>query len=464
MTDWRSSVAACVQAVSAGEISIREIAESTLSAIAAIDGELNAFTYLEPPTVLEQASALDARRARGESLGSLAGVPVGVKDLFDVLGLPTSYGGGPFEPQWPQDDAASVACLRAAGALLVGKTRTSEFAWRSMTPPTRNPRNGSLVTGGSSGGSAAAVGAGIVNAALGTDTGGSIRVPAALCGVVGMKPTYGLISRTGILPGNLSLDTAGPIAASVSDARALLAVLVAHDHRDPASAPKDVIERVRSNLQGTAAICSLNGLRIAIVDSPLFEIVDRTARDHHNRVLELLTNAGADLIRVALPEASFVQATLLAVDLPEGAAFHTERLRARAGEFSDDVRALLHVGHLVPGALLSRGYQARRRIRDAVAQLYREHHLTAIVTPATGAPPGPSDNPSLSYRRASGELELAVWAYARPSWLANVTGQPALVIPTASGSPPLGLQLIGRPFRDDQVLDIGEAIEALLPI
>lgn len=462
MTDWRGSIANCVRAVSNREISVREIAESTLHEIATKDRALKAFTYVEPDAVLEQASELDTRLARGEHLGSLAGVPVGVKDLFDVEGLPTSYGGGPFAPRLPDRDAAAVARLRGAGALLVGKTRTSEFAWRSTTPPTQNPRDHTLVTGGSSGGSAAAVGAGIVRAALGTDTGGSIRVPAALCGVVGIKPTYGLVSRVGILPGNLSLDTAGPITATVADARALLAVLVEHDQRDPASVSKDLVERVRKALEASRSQVDLKGLRLAVIESPLFEIVDTRAREHHGRILDLVAEAGAHLIRVDLPEAMFVQATLLAVDLPEGAAFHTERLRTRAAEFNDEVRALLHVGHLIPGALLSRGYQARRRIKASIAELFRKHQLSAILTPATGAPPGPSDNPGFVYQRVSGETELATWACARPSWLANVTGQPALVLPTIAGSPPLGLQLIGRPFRDEQILDIGEAIEELL--
>ncbi len=462
--DWRASIADCAAAVRGRVVSVEEIARETLVEVGRVDGWLKAFTYLEPEQVLAEARLLDGRLGRGEALGALAGVPLGVKDLYDAVGLPSSYGGPPHEPYLPDRDATSVARLRAAGALVIGKTRTAEFAWRTVTPPTANPRDPRLVAGGSSGGSAAAVGAGLVHIGLGTDTNGSIRMPAALCGTVGIKPTYGVVSRAGVLPANLSLDTAGPLTRSVADARVALAHLAGHDRQDPASAAPRLVEPLRQRLLDPTQPPCLRGLRLGVVDEPLFEIVEPRARALHERLLERLEQEGVELVRLRLPAARFIEAALLAIDLPEGAALHTERLRARGSELLDEVRLLLHVAHAIPAVLMARGHQVRRDIQGLVASLYRNHDLRAIVAPATGGPSIPSDDLGHTFTRADGSQELATWSYARVCTLASLTGLPALVVPIVLESPPLGVQIIGRPFQDDEVLNLGAAIEALIPL
>ena len=457
--DWRRSVAACAAAVHAREVSVEEIARWTLDEIRRSDPDVQAFTFVEPDAVVDEARGLDRRRARGEEVGALAGVPVGVKDLFDTAGLPTSYGSGAFEPYVPDRDSHAVERVRRAGALVVGKTRTSELAWSTVTPPTANPADHRLVAGGSSGGSGAAVGAGLVLAALGTDTGGSIRIPAALCGVVGIKPTYGVVGRRGVLPVNWSLDAAGPLARTVADARAVLAELAVHDPGDPASARPAMLEPLRRRLSAPVER-PLRDARLGVLDEPLFEVVEEQTRAAYEDALALLEADGAQLVHLRMPECEFVPAALLAIDLPEGAAIHTELLRDRAGAVNASTAALLHFAPALPGVLLARGHQARREIARRTAMLFREHALDALVAPANAAPAIPSDSPHRSYRRADGEEELALWAYARVCWFASLTGQPAVVVPAVVEPAPVGIQLIGKPFHDDELLSLGAAVEA----
>jgi len=463
MLDSLTDIGALTSAVVRREISVEEIATGTLARLDAADREIRAFTAVNHAAVMSDARTIDRRIARQESVGQLVGVPLGVKDLFDVVNFPTSYGSEAVPSYLPNRDATAVARLRGAGALVIGKTRTAELAWSTDTPPTKNPTDSALICGGSSGGSAAAVGAGFVHAALGTDTGGSIRIPAALCGVVGIKPTYGLVGRGGILPANWSLDTAGPIARTVADVRLILQELVGHDDRDPSSALANLAGGVRERLRA-GGTTSLRGLRLGIVEEALFEIVDNEARATHESLLESLANEGVELITLAFPEAALVPAALLAIDLPEGAAIHSELLKANGALITDAIRALLHVAHIIPGVIVARAHQARREVVARIRELFEANALDALIAPGNPAPAIRSDDLEHSYVRMSGERELALWAYARVCWLANLTGQPALVLPTVSTAPPLGVQLIGRPFRDDVLLGIAAAVEEILPI
>jgi aspartyl-tRNA(Asn)/glutamyl-tRNA(Gln) amidotransferase subunit A len=446
------------------ELSVREIATSTLEAIDQVDRDLKAFTYVDQDQVLARAGELDNRLARDADIGPLAGVPIGVKDLFDVCGLPTSYGSRTFKEYFPTRDATSVSRLISAGGLIVGKTRTAELAWGEVTPPTKNPADPRLIAGGSSGGSAAAVGAHLVHAGLGTDTGGSIRMPAAMCGIVGIKPTYGAVSLSGVLPGCWALDHAGPLTRSVLDARAILKELVAHDPSDPASAPPRALKGLRDRL-ATQAPGTLVGARLAYLDEPLFEVVDDRARAYYQDGLARLSDSGAVLFALRLPDVRFAPSAALAISLSEGAAVHTERFRARRHEFSDDVRAAMQVAHVIPGTLAARAHQARRHLTRCLAKLFADSKLDALVAPANIAPAIPTDELDVVFRRSNGELEPVLWwGYSRAFYLANLTGQPALVMPVSASGPPIGIQFIGMPFQDDRVLDIGADFERFLPL
>jgi aspartyl-tRNA(Asn)/glutamyl-tRNA(Gln) amidotransferase subunit A len=453
---WQDSVDACATAVRDGRLAARSVAEDVLRDIARQDTTLNAFTYLEADEVLEQADRIDRQVSSGADPGPLAGVPVGVKDLYDVTGLPTSYGSQVFDPRPAQTDATAVRGLRESGALIIGKTRTAELAWSTITPPTSNPADPSRVAGGSSGGSASAVAAGSVLGALGTDTGGSIRIPAALCGVVGLKPTYGLIGRGGILPANWSLDTAGPITRSVADCRALLRAICIPDSSDPAAVSTERVDAVRSSLKPAS---SLGNVRLGVVQSPLFEILEPEVQTLFDAAIDFMNELGFEVVQVPLPEADWAGPALMAIDLPEGAAIHTERLRENGHLITDEIRSLLLAAHFIPGATAARGHSARLFIRDAVSRCFASHSLDVLAAPCNPARAVRHDDIERAYTRADGSTELAVWSYARPCWLANLTGQPALSLPLPSSTLPVGLQLIGRPFDEAHLLNIAEHIE-----
>jgi len=451
----------CVRAVKAREISAAELIRDTLNAIEETNGDLLAFTARNDHAALAAAYEVDRRLKAGEVVGSLAGLPVAVKDLYDCVGLPTSYGSRAFDEYVPTTDSTAVARLKAAGAIVVGKTRTAEFAWSTTTPPTKNPNAPDCIPGGSSGGSAAAVAAGLVHTALGTDTGGSIRIPAAMCGIVGIKPTYGAVGRGGLLPANWSLDTAGPLASRIDDLRIVLAELVGRDPRDAGSAPERLLIPLAERLHDTEEV-ELRGLRLGILEEPLFEITDSSAQKAHDEVIATLVAAGAIPVPVRLPECDYVEGTLLAVDLPEGAAIHTQLLRERGDDVSEEIRALLEFAHLIPGTLVGRGQRARHLIRNCTRELFIAYQLDGLLVPAAPGPAVRLDSSDSVQTRADGTTEPTLWGYARICWLANLTGQPAVVLPLNGFRPPLGIQLIGRPFRDDTLLSLAAAVERVL--
>lgn len=454
-------VQACIQALRSRSISAFELVTASLASVDELDGAVRAFTFRDDVAALAAARIIDQRRARGENVGSLSGLPIAVKDLYDCAGLPTSYGAPAYRPVMAKCSSTAVSRLVAAGAVVVGKTRTAEFAWSTTTAGTRNPKDHSLIPGGSSGGSAAAVSAGMVPAALGTDTGGSIRIPAALCGIAGIKPTYGAIGRGGILPCNWSLDTAGPLGGRIEDLRLLLAELVGHDTSDPASAPDTTLMPLVERLSHQNVL-DLSRVRLGVIDDPIFEIIDSETRDSHERAMAALEGAGAEVIHLRFPAGAYVEGALLGIDLPEGAAIHTSLLSQRRDKFDPSIRALLHVAHLIPGVLVTQAHRTRHMIANQVRDLFRLHRLDAIVAPAAPGPAIRADALDIIHTRSDGTPESTLWSYGRVCWLANLTGQPAVVVPLPDTRPPLGIQLIGRPFLDDALLDLAAAAEEVL--
>jgi len=208
----------------------------------------------------------------------------------------------------------------------------------------------------------------------------------------------------------------------------------------------------------------LAGGRLGVIEHPVFEVIDPRARDHHERVVARIEQAGAAIAAVPFPEASIIEPAFWTLAPSEGAALHTEKLRAAPGELSDETRRILHFAHGIPAVLAVRAQQARRQLIAAMARAFDEHRLDALLAPGTTAPAIPVDELETSFEREDGGRELALWSYGRVFWLANLTGQPSVVIPTANWSPPLGVQLVGRPFRDDALLDVAEAVEEVLPV
>jgi aspartyl-tRNA(Asn)/glutamyl-tRNA(Gln) amidotransferase subunit A len=453
-----------VRGVVGGEESVASLAARHLELAENGDDRLAAFTHVEPDAVMAEANELDRRLAAGEAVGALAGIPIAVKDLIDVKGLRTSYGGNAFEPYVAERDAHAVARLRRAGAVILGKTRTSEFAWGATTPPTRNPLKPEWVAGGSSGGSGAAVGAGFVPAALGTDTGGSVRIPAAVCGVVGYKPTFGLVGRTGVLPGNPWFDHVGPLTRSVADARIVASVLAGPDPDDAATrrVPARRIGGLADARPSSNAAPALAGVRVGTLDDALFEFVDGAMKETFAAALGRLEEAGASLVPVQIPELRYVEATLLAADLPASAGLNSNCIRASGPRIEPSIRALMELAHEIPAVLVARAHQVRRMIIAAVSETFRRCELELFAVPGMTAPRIGHDQADLSFTRASGEKESVLAAYVRPHALASVTGQPAIVLPIGDPADPMSLQLIGKPFADPSLLSIAERIEVRL--
>jgi aspartyl-tRNA(Asn)/glutamyl-tRNA(Gln) amidotransferase subunit A len=441
---------ACADDVRSGKISAREVAKEALARMGQKEPYIRAFTDVVAEDVMAQADTIDAKRKSG-NLGLLAGVPIGVKDLIDVRGLKTSYGSRAYEPYVAQNDASVVARLRLADALIIGKTRTSEFAWLLTTPPTMNPRSSEVSAGGSSGGSAAVVAAEVALGALGTDTGGSIRIPSALCAIVGLKPTFGLVSRTGVLPANYSLDHVGPMAQSVPDVRLMLQAIISHDPADPSSARNDQVRMMSDGLT-SLPIDSLSRRRLGVLQGSLFEVEDDALREKYQTALSRLASAGAQLIDIQISDAELTPAIAVTIDLGEGAAIHTERLRQNAAAFGSEVRELLRFAHTIPAVALARAHQARRCMIARIAAAFKSYKLDALVAPAM---------PSSGRYPANGlqHKDSGLIGYTRVNWLASLTGQPAVVVPVGPRQSPFAVQLIGRPFADHRLLNLAQSVE-----
>lgn len=417
-----------VAAIRARRVSATEVAASVLRAVERVDGDVRAFTAVEPELVLDAARALDARVRRGEDPGPLAGVPIAVKDLIDVTGLPSSYGTLAVPERLATSDATCVARLRAAGAIVVGKTRTSELAWRADTPPTLNPTWPELVPGGSSGGSAAAVAAGLASLALGTDTGGSIRWPAVQCGIAGLKPTTGLVPLDGVLPCSPSLDCVGPLAPTVADLASVVEAL--------------------TGARSTAA--SLAGARLGLLEEPFVAFADEVAAERFAGEVAALAEAGATVVTTRLPHASDATAILDAISYGEG-SFLVELASGRLDRLSPEVRAQLLASLVVPAAVVERARRARVLLAQAAAGLFASERLDALVLPTCTVEPV----------RRDGTASLVLARATRAFQLASATGQPSLVIPS-SGDRPGGLQLLGRPFGDAELVAWGAAVERVV--
>jgi aspartyl-tRNA(Asn)/glutamyl-tRNA(Gln) amidotransferase subunit A len=464
-----------------GEASATAIVEAHLERIHATEPSVQAFLHVDEAGALRQARELDVRRARGEPPGLLAGVPVAIKDVLCVSGVPTTCGSRMLEGFIPPFDATSVERLRAAGAVIIGKTNMDEFAMGSSTEHsawrrTRNPWDLQRVPGGSSGGSAAAVAAQQVPLAVGTDTGGSIRQPAAFTGTVGLKPTYGRVSRYGLVAFASSLDQAGPIGRSVRDAAMGLQAMAGSDARDMTCAPHPVDDFVGAAAGKARPVA---GLRVGMPREYLGEGLDPEVRDAIERCRRTLEDLGARVVPVSLPHASHAIATYYLVATAEassnlarydgvryGARADAENLkgmyqRTRTAGFGAEVKRRIMLGTYA----LSAGYydayylramKVRTLIRRDFQEAFREVHL--LLGPTTPTP---------AFRFGE-KLEdpLAMYLSDVYTVTANLAGIPALSIPcgfTRSGLP-IGCQLSAGFFDETTLLSAAAALEAALDV
>ncbi|MFJ8540924.1 amidase [Streptomyces sp. NPDC093586] len=448
-----------------------EIRERRLSPVELVDSVLERIDRVEPhvgayvTVTAEQArgTAREAERevARGGHRGPLHGIPAGLKDLIDVAGTPTTASSRVRAGHRAATDSTVAARLRAAGTVLVGKTHTHEFAYGLTTPQTGNAWDRGRVAGGSSGGSAVAVAAGAATFALGTDTGGSIRVPAALNGVVGLKPTYGLVPRHGVTPLSWSLDHVGPITRTVEDAALVLAALTGHDPRDPASldAPAP---------PGTPAVGhrpdpdpDLTGVRVGVPSTYYFDHVDPEVAAAVHHAIAQLEALGARLVETDVPMSRYVQAVQWGLMVPEATAYHARTLRTVPELYQADVRILLEAGELMGAGDYLRAQRARTLMRDAWARVLEE--VDVIAAPAVPMTAVRAGQETVTW--PDGTVEGVSDAYVRLSAPANITGVPALSVPVGhdTAGMPIGMQLLGRPFGERTLLRVGHAYERTQP-
>jgi aspartyl-tRNA(Asn)/glutamyl-tRNA(Gln) amidotransferase subunit A len=437
------------------ELSPVEIVNATLERIATVDPALRSFITVTDEAARQAARVAEAEIGHGRYRGPLHGVPVGLKDLFATQGIRTTNGSRIFENTTPGDDSTVAARLATAGAILVGKNNLHEFAMGSTSNnrhfgTCRNPWNLAHIPGGSSGGSAAAVAAGLCFGSVGSDTGGSVRSPACQCGIVGLKPTYGLVSRFGVFPPSWSLDHVGPIARTVRDTALLLGALAGHDARDPSSASVEIPD-YQARLDG-----GVRGVRVGIPREYFFERSSEEVEKSIRRAIGILADVGAAIIDVSLPHAKYALPVGMTIISVEAAEVHRALLLTRSADYGADVRPRLQMGGLFRGV----DYLRAQRIRSVIAQEFRNAlAATDVLVTPTNAIPAPRIGETMISVRGT-----QVWVMALMPSLTiahNLTGFPALTVPCGAGESglPLGLQIIGRPFDETTVLRVGHAYE-----
>ena len=444
-------IAALAPKLGAGRLSPVALCERILDRIARHDPALACYVHVSE-TALAQARQAEAEIRAGSWRGPLHGVPIAIKDNTLTADMPTTAGTSAPGIAFPLADSAVAERLRAAGAVLIGKTRTHEFAWGTVTPPTRNPWRQDRIPGGSSGGSGAALAAGLCLAATGSDTGGSVRIPASFCGVVGLKPTFGRISRRGIVPHSWSLDHAGPLTRSVADAAILLGALAGHDPADPAS--RDV--PVPDYAQALAA--GVRGLRVAVVRNHFFERNQTAVDQAVEAAIGWFAREGARVHEVRIPNLEYGLGAIFAIELASSTAYHDASLRAgRVAGFAPDVRHLVRFGRFVSGADYLKAEQFRHVLMADYARVFATADVVLGPTEPVTAPPIGAKTVALGPHRES--ALAATWRLTYPY---NLTGLPAITLPCGFDAEglPIGLQIAARPFDEAAVLRAAAAYEA----
>ncbi|WP_369070227.1 amidase [Kineococcus terrestris] len=453
MEPYELTLSDAAAAIAARELSPVELTDSVLARIDSVEADITAFVTVTEDRARAAAAAAEAEIAASGPRGPLHGIPVALKDLYDTAGVLTTSSSRVRADHVPNTDSAVAERFAAAGAVTVGKTHTHEFAYGATTPTTRNPWDTTRVPGGSSGGSGAAVAAGECMVGMGSDTGGSIRIPAAVCGVVGLKPTYGRVSRRGVASLSWSLDHVGPLTRTVRDAAITLNAIAGYDRADPGSADVPVPDF-------TALIGrDVTGLRVGVPTDYFTERLQPEVQASVAAAVARLGELGAELVEVEVPMASRIGAVEWGLMLPEATAYHQETLRSVPELYTEETRALLEVGEFV----LATDYLKAQRLRTLVQAAWKELFSTidVLAAPTLTCTATVAGEPEVVW--PDGVREGTTTTYVRFSQPANVTGLPSITVPTGfdSAGLPIGMQVMGRPFEEDVVCGVAAAYEAV---
>jgi aspartyl-tRNA(Asn)/glutamyl-tRNA(Gln) amidotransferase subunit A len=432
-------------------ISAVEVVQAVLERYRATEHAFNAWVEVYEQEAIAQSIIADRRRSVSAAPPPLLGIPIGVKDIFDIAGKPTRCNSLLLdEAEVAHRDSEPVHRIRLAGATLIGKTVTQEFAAGVISSPARNPWDPDRIPGGSSGGSAASVASGTSFGALGSDTGGSIRIPASVTGTVGLKPTWGRIPLAGVFPLSSSLDTAGPITRSVSDAAVMHLVLMKQVPR---------VDATIADLTAPFGDAPLAGRRIGVLRGFFAERLQPDVSSAFEVATRHLTSLGAEVIDVEWDDAPAARATALLISRGESGAVHHDALRHDADRIGEEVRLRFEVGALLPADVYLRARQARHAVKASIAELYRAHNLDAAVAPTLPATAPLAADCRVTF--ADGTVESAGAALTRFTMPWNATGQPVVSVPCGSDldGMPIGLSFIGRPDEELALCQIASAYE-----
>ena len=445
-----ASAAAIAASVSRRETSALTIVEAALARIARHNPALNCFTSVTGERALASARRVDADIAAGKNVGPLAGVPFAVKNLFDVAGL-TTIAGSKINRDLPPatHDAPLIARLEANGAILVGALNMGEYAYdftgeNVHDGPSRNPHDVTRMTGGSSGGSGGAVASGLVPLTLGSDTNGSIRVPASFCGIFGLKPTYGRLSRAGTFPFVSSFDHLGPLARTTEDLALAYDAMQGADPADPVQAPRPDEPSCGSLHNGIA------GLRLAIAGGYFEQGRSAAASAAMSQVARAL---GATWT-IHLPEVARARAAAYIITAAEGSALHLDRLRERAGEFDPAVRDRLLAGAMIPAGAVIRAQKLRRWYQRQVLALFQECDI--ILAPATPCTAPKLGDTTLDLGAQKVPLRPNIGLFTQPF---SFIGLPVVTVPVQLSPLPIGVQIVAAPWREDLALRVAHHLE-----
>ncbi len=435
------------------EISSAELTAAALERIERLNPSTNAMQTVMAQAAREEAKHADEELARGEGRGPLHGIPIAVKDLFSTKGVRTTGGSKLFEDRVPDHDATVVEWLRAGGAVLVGKTGMHELAYgiTSSNPhfgAVRNPWDRDRIPGGSSGGSAAAVAAGMVSMAMGSDTGGSIRIPAAYCGVVGLKPTYGRVSRFGAMPLGFSLDHMGPLTRSVRDAGAVLNGIAGYDVRDETSSRRPV-ENYVPDIEP-----SIRGLRIGLPENFYFERLDPDVDAAVRAAFGMAESHGAQIVPLRVPDVAAINTVARVILMAEASALLEPHLEKR-DQIGPDVLALLDQGRLLPATDYVNAQRLRRAMQREFADLWSR--VDCLFTPTTPITAPRIGETTVGVGAENEDVRLATTRLVRAI---NALGLPAVSIPCGADRRglPIGLQIVGPPFAEALILRVAQAL------
>ena len=419
------------------------------------DSELNSFITLMRDEALASAKRTEAEIRSGNHLGPLHGVPIGLKDLYYTKGARTTVGSKIMRDLVPDFDAGVVERLRNAGAVIIGKLQMHEFAMgaTSVNPhdgPAHNPWDVERVTGGSSGGSGAAVAAGLCMGALGSDTGGSVRIPAALCGIVGLKPTFGRVSKYGVFPLSWSADTVGPMTRTVRDTAIMLSAMAGHDPRDQSSSDKPIEDYAR------ALERDVGGLRVGVPQEYFYDVIDPEVREAVSQASRVLEGLGCRVDEVSIPTMEHSAAISGPIMAVEAAEVHLDNLRNRADDIGVGVRRRFETGALIPAIEYVKAQRARTLFNKEIARAFERFDI--LLSPAVPVPAPKIGETDLDLGERTEPVLGLLPRLTRPF---NLCGVATISVPCGftSSALPIGLQLAGRAFDEATVLRVAHAYE-----